>query len=81
MRPDAETHTVLPLISERVAYPNSQDLGLATEVAREFDVPMALASTVEQDLIGGLVSGLGDKDASVAFTLQEGRAGIKVRSD
>ncbi len=58
-----------------------KDLGLATEVAREFEVPMALASTVEQDLIGGLVSGLGDKDASVAFTLQEDRAGIKVRSE
>ncbi|HKD67761.1 MAG TPA: NAD(P)-dependent oxidoreductase [Candidatus Binataceae bacterium] len=58
-----------------------KDLGLATEVAREFDVPMALASTVEQDLIGGLVSGLGDKDASAAFTLQEDRAGIKVRSE
>jgi 3-hydroxyisobutyrate dehydrogenase len=57
-----------------------KDLGLATEVAREFEVPMALASCVEQDLIAGLVSGLGDKDASVAFTLQEARAGIKVRS-
>lgn len=58
-----------------------KDLGLATEVAREFEVPMALAATVEQDLIGGLVSGLGDKDASAAFTLQEERAGVKVRSE
>jgi 3-hydroxyisobutyrate dehydrogenase-like beta-hydroxyacid dehydrogenase len=58
-----------------------KDLGLATEVAREFNVPMALASTVEQDLIAGLVSGLGDKDASAAFTIQEDRAGVKVRSE
>jgi 3-hydroxyisobutyrate dehydrogenase len=58
-----------------------KDLGLATEVAREFDVPMALAALVEQDLIDGLVNGLGDKDASAAFTIQEGRAGIKVRSE
>ncbi|HEV3111308.1 MAG TPA: NAD(P)-dependent oxidoreductase [Candidatus Binataceae bacterium] len=58
-----------------------KDLGLATEVAREFDVPMALAGTVEQDLIAGLVNGLGDKDASAAFTLQEARAGIKVRNE
>ncbi len=58
-----------------------KDLGLATEVAREFDVPMALAASVEQDLIAGVVSGLGDKDASAAFTIQEARAGIKVRSD
>jgi len=58
-----------------------KDLGLATEVAREFDVPMALAATVEQDLIAGLVEGMGDKDASAAFTLQEARAGVKVRSE
>jgi 3-hydroxyisobutyrate dehydrogenase len=58
-----------------------KDLGLATEVAREFEVPMALAAAVEQDLIGGLVSGLGEKDASAAFTLQEARAGVKVRSE
>ncbi len=58
-----------------------KDLGLATEVAREFNVPMALASSVEQDLIAGLVGGLGDKDASAAFTIQEDRAGIKVRSE
>jgi 3-hydroxyisobutyrate dehydrogenase len=57
-----------------------KDLGLATEVAREFEVPMALASSVEQDLIAGVVNGLGDKDASAAFTLQEARAGVKVRS-
>jgi 3-hydroxyisobutyrate dehydrogenase len=57
-----------------------KDLGLATEVAREFEVPMALASMVEQDMIGGLVKGLGDKDATVAFTVQEDRAGIKVRN-
>jgi len=58
-----------------------KDLGLATEVAREFDVPMALASSVEQDLMAGLVRGLGDTDASAAFTIQEDRAGVKVRSD
>ena len=58
-----------------------KDLGLATEVAREFDVPMALAGAVEQDLIAGLVNGMGDKDASAAFTLQEARAGIKVRNE
>ncbi len=58
-----------------------KDLGLATEVAREFDVPMAVAATVEQDLIAGLVNGLGDKDATAAFTIQEDRAGVKVRSD
>jgi 3-hydroxyisobutyrate dehydrogenase len=58
-----------------------KDLGLATEVAREFNVPMALASLVEQDMMTGLGQGLGDKDATVAFTIQEDRAGVKVRSE
>lgn len=57
-----------------------KDLGLATEVAREFNVPMALASLVEQDMMTGLVKELGDKDTTVSFTIQEDRAGIKVRS-
>jgi 3-hydroxyisobutyrate dehydrogenase len=57
-----------------------KDLGLATEVAREFEVPMNLASLVEQDLMNGLTHGLADKDASIAFTLQEERAGVKVRN-
>lgn len=57
-----------------------KDLGLATEVAREFNVPMALAALVEQDMLAGLEGGLGDKDATAAFTIQEARSGIKVRS-
>jgi 3-hydroxyisobutyrate dehydrogenase len=57
-----------------------KDLGLATEVGREFDVPMPLASLVEQDLIEAIVHGLGDKDSSAAFTVQEDRAGVKVRA-
>lgn len=57
-----------------------KDLGLATELARELNVPMPLASMVEQDLLEALVHGLGDKDSSAAFTVQEDRAGVKVRS-
>ncbi len=57
-----------------------KDLGLATEVAREFNVPMALAALVEQDMMAGLEGGLGEQDATVAFTIQEARSGVKVRS-
>jgi 3-hydroxyisobutyrate dehydrogenase len=57
-----------------------KDLGLATELAREIDVPMPLANIVEQDLVEAVARGLGDKDSSISFTLQEGRAGVKVRS-
>ncbi len=57
-----------------------KDLGLATELAREINVPMPLANLVEQDLVEAVARGLGDKDSSVSFTLQEDRAGVKVRS-
>ncbi|HJU28196.1 MAG TPA: NAD(P)-dependent oxidoreductase [Candidatus Binataceae bacterium] len=56
-----------------------KDLGLATEVAREHNVPMPLANLVEQDLLEAMVHGLADKDSSASFTIQEERAGVKVR--
>jgi len=58
-----------------------KDVGLATELAREYDVPMAVASLAEQALIQGLVRGWGDKDSSAIFMLQEERAGVKVRTE
>jgi hypothetical protein len=42
-------------------------------------VPMAIASRVEQDLIEAVARGFGEKDMRLAFTVQEDRAGIKVR--
>jgi 3-hydroxyisobutyrate dehydrogenase len=58
-----------------------KDLGLATELARENGVPMPLANMVEQDLIEAIAHGLADKDSTVAFTIQEDRAGVKVRDN
>jgi 3-hydroxyisobutyrate dehydrogenase-like beta-hydroxyacid dehydrogenase len=57
-----------------------KDLGLATELGREFNVPMPLAALVEQELTEAMARGLGDKDAVITFKLQEDRAGVKVRS-
>jgi len=57
-----------------------KDLGLATELAREHNVAMPLASMVEQDMLEALAHGLGEKDSSATFTIQEDRAGIQVRS-
>lgn len=57
-----------------------KDVGLATEVGREFNVPMPLASLVEQDFLEAIVHGLADKDSSAVFTVQEARAGVKVRA-
>ncbi len=56
-----------------------KDLGLATELAREHNVGMPIANIVEQDMLEAIVHGLGDKDSSAAFTVQENRAGVKVR--
>jgi 3-hydroxyisobutyrate dehydrogenase-like beta-hydroxyacid dehydrogenase len=57
-----------------------KDLGLATELAREFAVPVPLAALAEQSLIEALNRGWGGKDASAAFLLQEERAGVTVRA-
>jgi 3-hydroxyisobutyrate dehydrogenase len=58
-----------------------KDVGLATELAREFNVPMNVASLAEQALIEGLVRGWDDKDSSAIWMLQEERAGVKVRTE
>jgi 3-hydroxyisobutyrate dehydrogenase len=57
-----------------------KDLGLATELARELNVPMPLAAHAEQDLLEALVRGWGEKDSAAAFMVQEERAGTKVRA-
>ena len=56
-----------------------KDLGLATELAREFGVPMPLASVAEQALIECVNRGWGGKDMSAIFALQEDRAKVQVR--
>ena len=57
-----------------------KDLALATELAREYNVPMATAALAEQTLIEAMARGWGDKDFAAPFMLQEERAGVKVRT-
>lgn len=57
-----------------------KDLGLATELAREYHVPMAMAALAEQTLVEAMARGWGDKDFAAPFMLQEERAGVKVRT-
>lgn len=57
-----------------------KDLGLATELASEFGVPMPLAAVAEQALIECLNRGWGGKDMTAAFALQEERAHVQVRA-
>jgi 3-hydroxyisobutyrate dehydrogenase-like beta-hydroxyacid dehydrogenase len=56
-----------------------KDLGLATDLASEFGVPMPLAAVAEQALIECVNRGWGGKDMSAIFALQEDRAKVQVR--
>jgi 3-hydroxyisobutyrate dehydrogenase len=56
-----------------------KDLGLATDLASEFGVPMPLAAVAEQALIECLNRGWGGKDMTAAWALQEERARVQVR--
>ena len=58
-----------------------KDVGLATELAREYNVPMNVASLAEQALIEGLARGWDSLDSSAIWMLQEERAGVKVRTE
>src|SRR5262245_43088067 len=57
-----------------------KDITLATELAREYNVPMPIANLAEQIAIQGMVRGWGDRDSSVTFLLQEEAAGVQVRA-
>jgi 3-hydroxyisobutyrate dehydrogenase len=56
-----------------------KDLGLALELARQTDTPMRFAVLCEQELIEAMARGWAAQDASIALTLQEERAGVRVR--
>jgi 3-hydroxyisobutyrate dehydrogenase len=56
-----------------------KDLGLATGLARELDVPMALASSVEQLMMEALSRGWGERDSNATWEIQEERAQVQVR--
>ena len=55
-----------------------KDLHLAVEVADEGKVPIKIARNVLNELKTALSMGLGDRDASIAMTLQEERSGIHI---
>jgi 3-hydroxyisobutyrate dehydrogenase len=56
-----------------------KDIGLATDLGKEFAVPMPLAAIAEQTLIECVNRGWGNKDMSATWALQEDRARIVVR--
>lgn len=58
-----------------------KDISLATELGREFDVPMPIANISEQIALEALNMGLGEKDSSATFLVQEKMAGVEVRAN
>jgi 3-hydroxyisobutyrate dehydrogenase len=56
-----------------------KDIGLATELAREYDVPMPMAAVAEQIMVEAMARGWGDKDVTVPWMLQEEAARVQVR--
>lgn len=56
-----------------------KDMALATELARAVDVPMPLAERCASDMAEAVARGWGDRDDNIYLTLQEERAGVKVR--
>jgi 3-hydroxyisobutyrate dehydrogenase len=57
-----------------------KDVGLATALAREYDVPMPLAAVGEQILVEAMARGWGDRDSTAPWLLQEEAAGVQVRT-
>lgn len=58
-----------------------KDVGLATQLSREFNVPMALAALAEQELVTAINRGWGNNPTGIVRLLQEERAGVQVRGD
>jgi 3-hydroxyisobutyrate dehydrogenase len=59
-----------------------KDVGLATALGRDLNVPLPLATIAEQNLIAGINRGWGDKSAyTVTFLLQEEAAQVKLRTE
>jgi 3-hydroxyisobutyrate dehydrogenase len=56
-----------------------KDMGLATDLAKSCGVPMRLAEICEEDMAEAMRRGWGAQDNTIYLTLQEERAGAKVR--
>jgi 3-hydroxyisobutyrate dehydrogenase len=56
-----------------------KDVGLATDLARQLDVPMPIAALVEQMMIHAISRGWSEQSTASLFRLQEEAAAIQVR--
>ena len=56
-----------------------KDYGLASDLAARHQVPTQLIDLCQRDIAEAVSRGWGDMDRTVASTLQEERAGVKLR--
>jgi 3-hydroxyisobutyrate dehydrogenase len=57
-----------------------KDISLATELAREYDVPMPMTTLAEQIALQAMNRGWAEKDSSVTVLLQEEQSNVEVRA-
>jgi 3-hydroxyisobutyrate dehydrogenase len=57
-----------------------KDVGLATELGRQQNVPMPIAALVEQTMVQAIGRGWSEQGTASLFRLQEEAAGVKVRT-
>lgn len=58
-----------------------KDLGLATQLGRELNVPMPMVNLVEQAAVELINRGHADKDTTIIFSLEELRAGVSLHDE
>jgi 3-hydroxyisobutyrate dehydrogenase-like beta-hydroxyacid dehydrogenase len=56
-----------------------KDIGLATDMGKEYKVPLPVASVVEQKLVEAMAAGLGEKHVDAVILRLEELAGVEVR--
>ena len=56
-----------------------KDVGLATELGRQQNVPMPIAAIVEQTMVEAINRGWGNQSTTSLLRLQEEAAGVQVR--
>jgi 3-hydroxyisobutyrate dehydrogenase len=64
-----------PAFALRLAF---KDMSLAMALARTHDVPIRIAEIAMQAMTEAMQRGWGERDARIAMTLQEERAGVSV---
>ena len=58
-----------------------KDVTLATQLGRDFNVPMRIANLALAELSEALNRGWGDRDSRSPMLLQEERAGVEIKVD